>query len=162
MNETAASVNATMSAAAQRRSATTAYPFFACMIKLALVLVGTVCLFSGGLYLGRFATTAWPGPGHWMGAEAPIDTTVLEKLKAELDLTPAQVAQMAPVITAACTNLRLVSEENRAERLALIDEMSATIAPGLSADQQRRLEAMETELQNKTPVKRDMRIVALF
>jgi hypothetical protein len=97
-----------------------------------------------------------------MGAEMPVEAAVMGKLKTELGLTPKETEQIEPVIAAACTNLRLVSEEQRAERLALMDEIGATIGPDLSPEQQRKLEAMEGELQNRTPVKRDMRIVALF
>jgi hypothetical protein len=155
-------MNATFKASPRRRSPAMAYPFLACMIKLAVGVVGTVLLFASGIYLGHFATTAWPGPGHWLGSEQPVDTAVLDKLKVELRLSPAQMAQVAPVITEACANLRMISEEHRAERLAVMDEVCTTISQDLSAEQQRQLAALEVELQKKAPVKRDMRIVALF
>jgi len=148
--------------AVRRGGGKMAYPFFACMMKQALLVAGTVCVFGGGIVVGHFATTGWPGPRHWMGAEMPIDAAVMGKLKRELGLTPGQTERIGPVIAAACANLRMVSEEKRAERLALMDEIGATIAPDLSAEQQRKLAAMEGALQNRTPVKRDMRIVALF
>jgi hypothetical protein len=132
------------------------------MLKRIFLIAGGIVLFLGGLGAGHFATTTWPGPGSWFCAGRPLEAVVLDKMKSELDLTPAQMARIGPVISSACSDLRLVSEERHADRLALMDEISATIAPDLSADQQRRLQALEAELQHRTSVKRDMRIVALY
>ena len=145
-----------------RRGVTVAYPFCLCMIKQALLICATALLFAGGIALGHFATTSWPGPGNWFGAGQPVDATVLDKLKSELNLTPAQAAKIAPIISATCENLLLLSEEQRAQRLAIMDDISTTITPQLSPDQQRRLATLESELQHRPPLKRDMRIVALF
>jgi Spy/CpxP family protein refolding chaperone len=142
--------------------AVTAYPFLSCMIKQLCLMAGAVVVFAGGIFAGNFAATTWPGPAGWFGANRPLDALILEKMKSELDLTPAQTARIAPIITAACSDLRLVSEERRAQRLALMDEIGASIAPDLSAEQQHRLEALENELQHRQPVKGDMRIVALY
>ena len=103
--------------------------------------------------------TAWPRPGQLVWERAPVDTEAMEKLSSELDLTPEQTARIEPIITAACTDLRLLAEEHRAERLALMDEIGATIAPELTEDQQRRIEALEEEWQARPPTKRDMRIM---
>ena len=149
-----------MSSMPKRCFGGTAYPFFACMLRQAAILVAAAALFAGGIYAGNFATLTWPG--QWFGSHTPLDQAVLGKLKSELDLTPDQVARLTPVITAACADIRLVSEENRAERLAVLDEISTSIAPDLSADQQRKLEALETELRTRPVVKRDLRVVALF
>ena len=140
----------------------TPYPFFFSMVKQTLLIVAVVGLFLGGLLSGHFATTAWPGLGNCFSSNQPLDAVVLDKLKSELRLTPAQTAQVAPVITAACSEMRLLSEEGRSRRLALLDEVGATIAPELSPAQQRRLEAVEAEWQKHPPLKRDQRIVALF
>jgi hypothetical protein len=56
----------------------------------------------------------------------------------------------------------MLSEERRARRLELMDEVSISIAPDLTADQQRRLQDLQGEWQNHPTVKRDMRIVALY
>jgi len=146
----------------RRPVASTPYPFFYCVVKQAVLIIAAVFLFAGGIFLGHFATTAWPGPSHWFGSRRALDTVVLEKLQSELDLTPAQTTQAAPIIAAACSNLRLLSEESRASRLALLDEVSTSIAPQLSPDQQHRLEALQAELQKRPQAKRDLRIVALF
>ncbi|HEX4086821.1 MAG TPA: hypothetical protein VHY22_18045 [Chthoniobacteraceae bacterium] len=138
------------------------YPFLPCMLKQAAFILFGIAVFGGGLLIGHFATTQWPGSGSWFGAEKPVDAVALQKLKDELHLTPAQAARIAPVITAACTDLRLLSEERRARRLELLDDISATIAPELTADQQRHLEQFEAESRDHTGSKRDQRIVALF
>jgi len=147
---------------ARRSSAATPYPFFSCMLKQGFFAAAALFVFAGGLYFGHFATTAWPGPAHWLGTSRPLEAVVLDKLKTELRLTPEQTAKIAPVIAAACSDMRLVSEQHRAQRLALLDEAAATIAPELNPAQQQRLQAMEAELQNRQPVKRDLRIVALY
>jgi hypothetical protein len=132
------------------------------MIKQILVLAGAVILFLGGLVAGNLATTVWPGPGNWFGSGKPLEAEVLDKLKSELHLTPAQTGQIAPIIAASCANLRLLSEESRARRLTVFDEIGVTIAPGLSPGQRRRLEDLEAEWQNRRSVKHDERIVALY
>jgi hypothetical protein len=132
------------------------------MFKQACLMAGLVVVFAGGLVLGNFATTTWPDFSAWFGGGKPLDGIVLDKLKSELDLTPAQAAKIAPIISASCSNLCIVAEEHRAERLALIDEISAAIAPQLTAGQRRRLAAFDAELQNRAPARRDLRIVALY
>jgi len=138
------------------------YPFLPCMVKQGLMGVAALALFGGGIMMGHYAATQWPGPRSWMALDQPLDAATLDKLRCELELTPAQEKRLAPVITAACTDLRLLSEENRARKLDLLDEISATIAPDLTPDQKRMLEAYEEESRAHTPVKRDPRIVALF
>ena len=147
---------------AARPIATTAHPLFSGMIKQPLLMAAGLILFVGGLFAGHFATTAWPGPGNWFGSDKPLQNVVLEKLNSELRLTPAQMAQIAPMITDSCANLRMLSEEGRARRLAILDEIATTIAPELSDDQQRRIESLQAEWQNRPTVKRDQRIVALY
>jgi hypothetical protein len=145
-----------------RPLATIAHPLFSGLIRRPLLMAASVILFLSGLFAGHFATTAWPGAGNWFGSEKPVDQVVLDKLNTELRLTPAQTARITPIITASCTDLRILSEEGRAQRLAVLDEVGATIAPDLSDDQQRRLESVQAEWQTHPPVKRDQRIVALF
>ena len=141
-----------------------AYPFLACMFKQGfLVICAAVVVFGGGLLIGHFATTKWPGPAKWIGADEPVDSVVLGKLKNELHLTPEQTARLTPVITAACSDLRLLSEERRARKLELLDDISTTIAPELTPDQQRRLDAEEAEWQKpRTGEAQPASIVALF
>jgi len=112
---------AILTPSARRRMAAAAYPFYACMIKQGFLLAAAAVLFAGGIYFGHVATTQWPGPGHWFAGGRPVDTEVMEKLTAELDLTPGQRQQIAPIVKAACANLRLLSEQNRAQRLEALD-----------------------------------------
>jgi hypothetical protein len=132
------------------------------MMKQALLVAGAAVLYVGGILAGHFATTGWPGPNRWLWAEAPTNMEALNKLKSELDLSPEQAARIAPIVAEACEKMRVASEEHRAQRLELMDEVSTTIWPDLSPNQQKKLEAMETEMQKRIPVKSDMRIVALF
>lgn len=146
---------------ARRAMATIVHPFFSSMVKQTLLIAGACVVFLGGIFIGHFATsTIRPGTGRWL--DKPVDAVVLEKFRSELHLTPAQTARLAPVIAAACADLRILSEERHAQRLELLDEIAASIAPELNPDQQRRLEALEAERQNRPPAKRDQRIVALF
>jgi len=147
---------------APRQIATTAHPLFCGMLKQTLLLTGAVIVFLAGLLAGHLATTVWPHPENWFGSGRPLQAVVLEKLKGELRLTPAQTARIAPVIAASCANLRLLSEESRARRLALLDEIGVTIAPDLSSQQRRRLEDLEAEWQNRPSLKHNERIVALY
>jgi hypothetical protein len=130
------------------------------MFTKASLIVLACALFAGGLLIGHFATTNWPGTRF--GSARSLDTLVLDKLKSELDLSPSQTAQIAPVISNACCDLRLALEEHRAQRLAILDEVGTTISPDLTPDQQRRLEALEIETQRRPSIKGDRRIVALF
>jgi hypothetical protein len=125
-------------------------------------MAGMAVLFVGGLFAGHFATTAWPGPGDWLGSDKPLEKVVLDKLKSELRLTPGQTLEIEPIIAASCANLRMLSEERRARRLAILDEIGTGIAPDLTDDQRQRLDALEAQWQNRPVVKRDERIVALF
>jgi hypothetical protein len=132
------------------------------MVKQTLLVVAAAFVFLGGISAGLFATTNWAGPENWFGSEKPLDAVVVEKLKNELQLTPEQTARVSPIISAACANLRFISEERRAQRLALMDEISANIAPELTSGQRRRLEDLDAEWQNRPTVKRDQRIAALY
>lgn len=145
-----------------RPIAKTTHPLFSGMLSKTLLLAGAVIVFLGGFLSGRLATTAWPDPLYWFGSGKPLQSVVLDKLQTELRLTPAQTAQIRPIIAGTCANLRLVSEESRAQRLALLDEIGATIAPDLTDTQRHRLEDLEAEWQHRPTVKRDERIVALY
>jgi hypothetical protein len=147
---------------ARHRSERAAYPFIACMFKQALVIAGISTLFGAGLLAGIYATTTWPDPGNWIGTRQPVEIEVLGKLTSELALTPEQVGRIQPIIQMACADMREASEEGRAERLAVLDEIGTTISPALNADQQHRIETLEAEWQARTPQKRQMRIVALY
>jgi hypothetical protein len=138
------------------------YPLLARVVKRVLVTGGAVVLFGSGIFAGHFATTTWPGPVNWYDPGKPLAGVVLDKLKWQLRLTPAQTAQIAPIVNDACANLRMVSEESRAGRLALLDEVGASIEPDLSAGQEERLEDLQAEWQNRPTIKRDVRIVALY
>jgi len=142
--------------------ATKAHPYFSIIVRRTLGIIAAALLFTGGILAGLFATTAWPGPASWFGRDEALDGIVLKKLKTELNLTPAQTAQIAPIVASACADLRMLSEERRARRLELMDEVSTSIAPELTTDQQRRLADLQAEWQNQPTVKRDMRIVALY
>jgi len=142
--------------------ATRPHPYFSILVRRALSLIAAALLFAGGIAAGLYATTAWPGPSGWFGPEDAVDGMVLKKLTAQLDLTPKQTAKVAPIVASACTDLRIIGEERRAESLEVMDELSTSIAPELTADQQQRLEGLQSEWQNRPTVKRDMRIVALY
>ncbi len=141
--------------------AITAHPLFRGIIKQPLLLAGAVITFLGGLLTGHLATALWPDPQNWFGSDKPVQAVVLNKLTRELALTPAQTNRIAPVIALSCANLRLLSEERRARRLALMDEIGTTIAPDLTPAQRLRLDDLEAEWQNR-PSKHDERIVALY
>jgi hypothetical protein len=132
------------------------------MVKKTTRLLATILIFLGGISIGYLATTAWPNPRAWLGSDDPIDTVVLKKLQRELHLTGKQTTQIAPIITRACTDLRLLAEEGRARRLDLLDEIGTDISPLLSDDQQQRLDTLQSEWQAQPPAKREMRIVALY
>lgn len=142
--------------------ATKPHPYFSIVVRRTLSIIAGLVLFAGGIFAGIFATTSWPGPESWFGADEALDGIVLKKLDAELNLTPAQTARIAPIVASACADLRMLSEERRTRRLELMDEVSTSIAPELTADQQRRLDELQAEWQSRPTVKRDMRIVALY
>jgi hypothetical protein len=151
-----------LGSSASRPVATTAHPLFSNMVKQSVRVLAGVLLFLAGIGIGDFATTAWPGPSTWLGYDEPVATVVMQKLQKELRLTPDQVARISPIVTASCTELRLISEQRRAQRLEMLDEIGTSIAPYLSADQQSRLDDLEADWQHRPQVKRDQRIVALY
>jgi hypothetical protein len=154
--------NANREIVGPREIATTAHPLFCSLVRQTLLLAGGVIVFLGGVVLGNLLTAAWGGPGNWFGSEKPLQAAVLDKLKNELRLTPVQTARIGPIIAVSCADLRLVSEQSRARRLEVLDEIGATIGPELNDDQRRRLEDLEAEWQKRPQAKRDERIVALF
>jgi hypothetical protein len=130
------------------------HPYLALVIRQAFLLGGALLLFAAGLLAGRSTLLAWPAQD--------TETAALKKINSELNLTPAQVAQVAPIVRAACEDLRLVAEDDKAQRLAILDETGAMLAPGLSPEQRERLEALQGEWQHHPSVRRNQRIVALF
>jgi hypothetical protein len=132
------------------------------MVKQSIRVVAGVLILLAGIGIGDFATTGWPGPTTWLGYDEPVDSVVMQKLQKELRLGPDQTARIGPIVTASCAELRLISEQRRAERLEMLDEIGTSIAPYLSADQQSRLDDLEAGWQHRPQVKRDQRIVALY
>jgi hypothetical protein len=144
-----------------RAISTTTHPVFCGIIKQPLLLAAAVIIFLAGLIAGRLAAPLWRGPQYWFSSGKPVESVVLAKLQRELQLTPAQTERIAPFIALSCAKLRLLSEESRARRLALMDEIGATIAPDLTTTQRRRLEELEAEWQ-KRPSKHEERVVAMY
>jgi hypothetical protein len=132
------------------------------MARQALLLICATLLLAGGIYAGWLMTMTFPNAGNWLGGNRPVDTVVMANLTQELSLTAAQAEKIKPIVTSACASLRMLSEEGRAQRLEVMDDVNLTIAQDLTSDQRSRLDALATEMQQRPPIKRDMRIVALF
>jgi hypothetical protein len=144
------------------RTRATAYPFYISMLRFTFRSVGTVMLFAAGIGAGLFATIAWPGPDAWLSLRQPVETVAMKKLTAQLDLTPDQATKIEPIIHSACQEMLWISQEGRADRLNLMDEVANSIQPDLTPAQQTRLEALQSEMQNRPTTRRDQRIVALY
>lgn len=109
----------------------------------------TVAL-AGGLALGGLATVAANPDGHaghrggWGG-----DENMVEHLTKKLDLTPAQQAQVQPIVDQAKPQLQAIHQEAMQKAKAVMEQSMAQLRPMLTPDQQQKLDAMRAGHEQK-------------
>ncbi len=80
---------------------------------------------------------------RWHGHGGPGGKFGLKHVTEELDLTPQQQAQVAPIIEQAKPQLRAIRQEAMQKTQALIQTSAAQIRPLLNAEQQQKLDKLQ-------------------
>ena len=106
--------------------------------------------------LGVYAHEGGHGPGHrkMMFGGGKL---ALEHLTKDLDLTPQQQAQVAPVIEQAKPQLRAIHEEAMQKARAVMENSAAQIRPLLTAEQQQKFDAIKKAHEEMIAAHRNLR-----
>jgi Spy/CpxP family protein refolding chaperone len=97
---------------------------------------------SAFLAVAQFAgAQASDNPAPFCHPGGPNMTAMLTHV---LQLTDAQKTQVEPLVTAVRPQLDAIHQKARAEAGVVLKQLDAQIRPLLTADQQKRLDAMET------------------
>jgi Spy/CpxP family protein refolding chaperone len=108
------------------------------------LIVAFILVFLAGAATGFFSATHFGHSIFFRHAPAgSIAGHVKEHLRAELKLTPEQVAEISPIIDQATASLEAKREQTGREVRAIFEGMHARIAPLLTPEQQKRLDQME-------------------
>ena len=102
---------------------------------------------AGAIALGGFVVVqAQPGPGgrHWHGGHAFGLRGITEKL----DLTADQQTKVQPILDAAKPQITAIHQEAMQKAKGVIDSSLSQIRPLLTADQQKKLDAVQKAHQD--------------
>ena len=102
---------------------------------------------AGAIALGGFVVVqAQPGPGgrHWHGGHAFGLRGITEKL----DLTADQQAKVQPILDAAKPQIAAIHQEAMQKAKGVMDGTLSQIRPLLTADQQKKLDAVQKAHQD--------------
>ena len=92
--------------------------------------------------LGQFAGAQTPEDGSDWHHHGPPNMTAM--LSHVLNLTDAQKAQVQPLVDAIKPQLDAIHQQARAAAEPIIKQLHTQIRPLLTADQQKKLDALET------------------
>ena len=106
--------------------------------KLILITLTSAALLTLGQFAG--AQTPEDGPG-WQHHGPPNMTAMLSHV---LNLTDAQKTQVQPLVDAVKPQLDAIHQQARAAAEPIIKQLHTQIRPFLTADQQKKLDALET------------------
>ncbi len=102
---------------------------------------------AGAIALGGFVVVqAQPGPGgggRWHG-----HAFGLQGITKQLDLTSDQQTKVQPIVDAAKPQLAAIHQEARQKAKGVIDSSLSQIRPLLTADQQKKLDAIQKARQD--------------
>ncbi len=103
-----------------------------------------VLTIAGALTLGTLAVSAHEGHGHGRHFKHGFGKgNALEHLTKELDLTPQQQAQVAPIVEQAKPQIRAIHEEALQKTRAVMENAGAQIRPLLTPQQQTKMDAVK-------------------
>ena len=121
---------------------------------IALSIAGALALGTGA------ALQAHPqgadGKGHRMHKMKMMHGFGLKRMTKELDLTPQQEAQVAPIIEQAKPQIRAIHEEAMQKTRAVMDASVAQIRPILTAEQRQKLDKLQAAHEKMREAMREM------
>ena len=113
---------------------------------------------AGALTLGTLAAYAHdPGHGPRMFRHCGFGGgNAVEHLTKELDLTPEQQAQLAPIVEQAKPQIKAIHEEAMQKTRAVMENASAQLRPLLTPQQQTKLDAIKKAHEDMLNAMRDL------
>jgi Spy/CpxP family protein refolding chaperone len=104
---------------------------------LLVFFAGTMTGFFGTFHLRHH----FLGPPH----SGDVNERMREHLRRALDLTPEQSAKISPIVDATTAKLEAIRIESAQRVRSVMEESEKQIAPELSAEQQKKLQALKKE-----------------
>ncbi len=110
------------------------------------LVAGFFLVFAAGIATGAFVSaTRW----HHFGPGRAHHRSLAERMQTRLNLTPAQVAKMKPILDHAANTLEQIRRETTRRVHEALAEVDRELAPELTAEQRTRLETMERKHRPK-------------
>jgi hypothetical protein len=108
---------------------------------------------AGAIALGGFVVVQAQagGPGRWHG-----HAFGLQHLTEKLDLTSDQQAKVEPILDAAKPQIAAIHQEAMQKAKGVMDGTLSQIRPLLTADQQKKLDAMQKAHQDMMNARKDL------
>jgi Spy/CpxP family protein refolding chaperone len=110
-------------------------------LALACLLVFAAGATTGGLFTSIHVRHLFLGPPH----SGAVGDRMREHLRHMLDLTPEQAAKISPIVDSTSAKLEAIRVETAQRVRAVMEESEKQIAPELSAEQQKKLQAFKQE-----------------
>lgn len=111
---------------------------------------------SAALALGSLAVYAQGPEGPHRGMHGGPGGNPLAHLTKELNLTPQQQTQVAPIIAQAKPQIQAIHQEAMQKTKAVMDAAEAQIRPLLTADQQQKLDAVKKAHEDMISAMKEM------
>jgi Spy/CpxP family protein refolding chaperone len=110
-------------------------------LAFAFLLVFAAGATTGGLFSVLHVKRHFLGPPH----SGAVGDRMREHLRRALDLTPEQAAKISPIVDATSAKLEAIRIETAQRVRTVMEESEKQISPELSADQQKKLQALKRE-----------------
>jgi Spy/CpxP family protein refolding chaperone len=110
-------------------------------LAFAFLLVFAAGVTTGGLFSVLHVKRHFLGPPH----SGEVGDRMREHLRRALDLTPEQAAKISPIVDATSAKLEAIRIETAQRVRTVMEESEKQISPELSADQQKKLQALKRE-----------------
>ena len=110
-------------------------------LAFAFLLVFAAGVTTGGLFSVLHVKRHFLGPPH----SGEVGDRMREHLRRALDLTPEQAAKISPIVDATSAKLEAIRIETAQRVRTVMEESEKQISPELTADQQKKLQALKRE-----------------
>lgn len=110
-------------------------------LAFAFLIVFAAGITTGGLFSALHMKRHFFGPPH----SGEMGGRMREHLRHVLDLTPEQTAKISPIIDATSAKLEAIRVETAQRVRAVMEESEKQIAPELSPEQEKKLQALKLE-----------------
>jgi Spy/CpxP family protein refolding chaperone len=104
--------------------------------------IGFLLVFLAGVATGSFVWKWQKHPWHGRRADA-LAEHINERLRHELDLTPAQAAKIAPIVEESAKKLETIRRESARRVRQTFTDTNLKISPELTPEQRKKLAAMD-------------------